>query len=42
MWVRLLGQKDPLQTEIATHSSGGFHGQGTWQATIGLQRVGHE
>ena len=31
-WVRFLGQKGPLEKEMATHSSilaGEFHGQGS-------------
>ena len=45
MWVWSLGQEDPLEKEMATHSSilaGKFHGQkepGGLQS-MGLQRVG--
>ena len=46
MQVRSLGREDPLEKEMATHSSilaGKFHGQkepGGLQS-MGLQRVGH-
>ena len=39
-----LGQEDPLETEMATHSSilAGSHGQKSLVGyTIGLQSVGH-
>ena len=34
MRVQFLGQEDPLEKEMATHSNilGEFHGQGAWQA----------
>ena len=45
-WVRLLGREDPLEKEMATHSS-----TLTWEIpwmeepsklqSVGLQRVGH-
>ena len=30
MWVRALGQEDPLEKEMATHSMD----RGTWRATV--------
>ena len=39
-WVRSLGPEDPLEKEMATHSS--ILG-GDWQAmSIGSKRVGHD
>ena len=45
-WVRSLGQEDPLEKGMATHSSysclENSLDKGAWQArTVGLQRVGH-
>ena len=45
-WVRSLGQEDPLEKGMATHSSHSClensMDKGAWQArTVGLQRVGH-
>ena len=45
-WVRFLGQKDPLEKEMATHSSILAWripvDRGAWQATVhGVTRVGH-
>ena len=45
-WVQSLGQKDPLEKEMATHSSilaWNIPWRGTWQGTIhgGHKRVGH-
>ena len=40
--VRSLGQEDPLEEEMATHSSmlGKCHGQRAWQATVhGVPKV---
>ena len=36
MWARSLGQEDPLDKEMATHSSilGKFYGGGAWQAIV--------
>ena len=42
-WVRSLGQEDPLEKGIATHSSVlaiEFHGQRL--QSMGLQRIGHD
>ena len=37
MWVQSLGREDPLEKEMATHSS-----ISVWRATVpGLARVGH-
>ena len=37
-WVRLLGGKDPLEKEMATHSSSHYlensMDRGAWQATV--------
>ena len=36
-WVRSLGQEDPLEKEMVTHSSilpGKFHGQRSLRATV--------
>ena len=36
-WVRFLGQEDPLEKGMATHSNihvGEFHGQGAWRTTV--------
>ena len=45
MWVWFLGQADPLEREIATHSSTGLGhpmDREAWRATaMGSQRVGH-
>ena len=44
MRVRFLGQEDPLEREMATHSSilpAKFHKPGRLQS-MGLQRVGHD
>ena len=47
-WVQSLGQEDPLEQGMATHSSilawiiPWTKEPGAWQATIyGMQRVGH-
>ena len=46
-WVRSLGQEDPLENGMATHSRfllGESHGQGSWRVakeSMGLQRVGY-
>ena len=45
-WVRFLGQEDPLEKEMATHSSILAWripmDRGSWQATVhGVRRVGH-
>ena len=47
MQVQFLDQKDPLEEEMATHSSilaWGFHGQGSLEGNSpwGLKRVGHD
>ena len=40
-WIQSLGQKDPLEKGMATHSSI-FASRGAWQATVhGVTRVGH-
>ena len=44
-WVRSLGQEDPWRrkwqpTPVFLPSK--FHGQRSWQATVGSQRVGHD
>jgi len=42
-WVPSLGQNDPLEKEMATHSSilaGKFHGQRRLMGSMGWQRVG--
>ena len=46
-WVRSLGQEDPLEKEMATHSSilawENSMDRGDWWATVqGLQRIGHD
>ena len=46
-WVRFLGWEDPLEKEMATHSSIlAFENpmdRGAWQATVhGIARVGHD
>ena len=43
-WVQFLGQEEPLQKGMATHSSilREFHGQRTLEQPMGLQRVGHD
>ena len=47
-WVRSLGQEDPLEKEMATHSSilawkiPWTEEPGRLQSTMGLQRVGHD
>ena len=41
-WVRSLGQEDPLEKEMATHSStlaGKFHG---WRSLVGYSPQGHK
>ena len=41
-WVRSLGQEDPLENEMATHSStlaGQFHG---WRSLVGYSPWGHK
>ena len=42
-WVRSLGQEDPLEKEMATHSSMEKPmDRGAWQTTVhGSQKVGH-
>ena len=46
-WVQSLGQEDPLEKEMATHSSTlscleNSMDRGAWQATVhGIARVGH-
>ena len=43
-WVRSLGWEDPLEKEMATHSSilaGKFPGQKGLEGCMGLQRVRH-
>ena len=44
-WVRFLDQEDPLEKEMATHSSilaWRIQCTGAWQATVhGVTRVGH-
>ena len=41
--VRFLGQEDPLEKEMATHSSILPMEGGAWQATLhGVTRVGHD
>ena len=37
MWVQSLGREDPLEEDMATHSSflpGESHGRGAWRATV--------
>ena len=45
-WVQPLGGEDPLEAEMATHSSSlawKTPWSGAWQATVmGSQRVGHD
>ena len=45
-WVRFLGREDPLEKEMATHSSilaWNPMDRGAWQATVhGVTRVGHD
>ena len=45
-WVQSLGQEDPLEKEMATHSSilsGESHGQRSLADTVhGVERVGHD
>jgi len=46
-WVRSLGREDPLEKEMATHSSvlawENPTDRGAWRATVhGVIRVGHE
>ena len=46
-WVRFLGREDPLEKEMATHSSTLaweiLVDRGAWQATVhGVTRVGHD
>ena len=47
-WVRSLGQEDPLEKEMATHSSIlawrilWTEEPGGWLQSTGLQRVGHD
>ena len=46
-WVQFLGQEDPLEKEMATHSSILARripmDRGVWQATVhGVTRVGHD
>ena len=45
-WVRSLGKEDPLEKEMATHSSilaWKIHGQRSLVATVqGVARVGHD
>ena len=45
MWVQSLGQEDPLEKEMATHSTipvWEIPQMGVWQATVhGVARVGH-
>ena len=44
--IRLLGQEDPLEKEMATHSilqASIPMGRGAWQAAVfGVARVGHD
>ena len=44
--VQFLGQEDPLEKEMATHSSSCLENptdRGAWQATVhGVPRVGHD
>ena len=47
MWVQFLGQEDPLEQEMATHSSISClenpMDRGAWKATVqGSQRVRHD
>ena len=43
MGVRSLGQEDPLEEEMATHSMENSMDRGAWWAAVhGLQRVGHD
>ena len=46
MWAQFLGWEDPLEEEMASHSStlalGNHMDRGAWQATVhGVARVGH-
>ena len=45
-WVQPLGQEDPLEKEMATHSNplGNLMGRGAWQATVHVvaKRAGHD
>ena len=46
MWAQFLGWEDPLEEEMASHSStlalGNPMDRGAWQATVhGVARVGH-
>ena len=46
-WVRSLGQEDPLEKEMATHSSGlawriSGKGEPGGLLSMGLHRVGHD
>ena len=46
-WVRSLGQEDPLEKEMATHSSIlawriPWTEEPGWLQVMGLQRVGHD
>ena len=45
-WVQPLGQEDPLEKEMATHSNprGNLMDRGAWQATVHVvaKRVGHD
>ena len=42
LWVQFLGWEDPLQKEMATHSSI-LAWKGAWQTTVhGVTRVGHD
>ena len=44
MWVHSLGQEDPLEKEMATHSSlENPMDRGAWKATVhGVERAGHD
>ena len=47
MWAQFLGWEDPLEEEMASHSStlalGNPMDRGAWQATVhGVARVGHD
>ena len=42
-WVHFLGQEDPQEKEMATHSSVLAMDRGAWQVqSMGSQRVGHD
>ena len=41
IWIRSLGREDPLEEEMATHSSILAMDRGAWRATVrGVARVG--